>query len=115
MTDQHPEVVTIQLGGKTRHLKFGMGAFRRAERLGAVITARQLVDPTLGLVPLLVWIGLLKDEPALKEDEVLDWLDEVEDQAALTKTVLAAWRGAQRGGSGGDPKNAPAPGKKARR
>lgn len=99
MTDQHPEAITIPLGGKDRRLKFGMAAFRRAEIRGVRIPVEQLLAPTLGMIPLLIWIGLLKDEPDLKEDTVLAWLDDADDEVAISKTVMEAFQQAtMRGG-----------------
>jgi hypothetical protein len=117
MTDQHAEVVTIVLGGKTRRLKFGSAAFRRAEKRGVSIPARSMLDPTLGIVPLLIWVGLLKDFPDLKEEDVLDWLDDADDEAEITKQVLAAFADSQKSAKkvAGELGNAAAPARKSRR
>jgi hypothetical protein len=90
MNDLHPEVRTVMLGGESRRLKLGPGAFRRAELRGSTVRLGALDNPSLADLTHLVWVGLLAGDATLEEETVLGWLDESEDEGAVIGEVVKA-------------------------
>jgi hypothetical protein len=89
MDDKHPEAVLVELGGKTRRLKLGPAAFRLAKmRHGVSISTAELSTPSLDVLAQLVWVGLLPNEPDLKEDDVIMWLGQHEDESQVLGAVM---------------------------
>mgnify|MGYP001564817574 CR=1 FL=1 len=70
--------VTVQLGGKERHLRYTMQAMAEVEeRLGLVNIFQDIPTVTLNARNLrtLVWAALLHESPEITEPEVGRWID----------------------------------------
>jgi hypothetical protein len=83
----------VQVGGQARRLRLTPVAFRIAkETHGVQVRVQDLSAGNLGDVVQLLWIGLLVDDPALTESQVIGWLKDlsVDDEMALFGTVTVA-------------------------
>lgn len=93
MDSTHPDAIVVTLGGKVRRLRLGPAAFRLAERdHGITFSLADFNDAVLspGRLALLVFVGLLPENRDLKEDTVIDWLLESDDEDAILGAVFAA-------------------------
>lgn len=91
MDDKHPEAIVVSLGGKDRRIKLGPAAFRLAAiKHGATVTTANLSNPSLDTLAHLLWIGLLPDDPSIKEEDAIIWLAESEDEGAVIAKVADA-------------------------
>ena len=95
MDDKHPEVIAVELGGKSRRLKLGPAAFRLARiKHGVALSIADLQNISPDLLAQVVWIGLLPDEPDLSEEQVLLWMsaDDEQEWAAVAGAMRALGR-----------------------
>lgn len=86
-------------GGKDRRLWYNMKSWRLiGERLGIKVRLshfqEDLLDTALPVeaVTVLVWAGLLHEEPDLTEDQVEEWLDE-DNVVAVTTSFFSRFAG----------------------
>lgn len=94
MKTDNAHVIPVEIGGQKKHLKLGPKALRLArERHGVKLKLMDLVDPDLDTLVRATWVALLPDEPDLKEDELIDLLEESGDMLnILTYTGQALTR-----------------------
>jgi hypothetical protein len=93
MQDNHPEAISIELGGKVRRIKIGSAAFRLAQlKHDCNLTIADFSEPTLEMLARAVWIGLLPDEPDLTESEAMVWIASADESDAIAKVVTALSR-----------------------
>src|SRR5690625_4575307 len=71
--------VEIEIGGKTRELKYPLMSFSIAQRrYGIRIPISAMTDPTIADMAEAVWLGLLHDYPRLDLSRVIQWVEEEE-------------------------------------
>jgi len=87
-----PESFDVELGGKTRYIKFGPSALRHAEIKGRIYTAEQMSNMTSALLAEWTWVSLLPDEPSIKEVTVLKWLADTDEFAVYQQVAKAVAR-----------------------
>lgn len=93
MKDNHPEAIKVTLGGEERILKHSVGAFRIAKLKHKVdFSLNDLSEFDLGIVSTLVWIGLLAHDPDLKEEDVIVWLAQAEDEAEILQKTFESFQ-----------------------
>lgn len=83
MKDTNPHARPIQINGVDYVLKLGPKALRLAKEKGVGIPARMLANPDLDELVRLTWVGLLPDTPNLKEDDLIEALEESGDMLAV--------------------------------
>ena len=94
------QVTVENLGGETRTLVFKSKTFAIVEEeLGEGITEitseKKIGVRTIGY---LIWAACVHADDKLTPDEVFEWLDEVDDLAALMSTVMPAMQEGMPGG-----------------
>jgi len=97
--------VTVELGGKTREIRFDLNALVAIEdTLGC-----DLVDKGTGGVPLtlkavrvILWAGLRHEEPGLTEEHVGGWVDQ-SNLVTVVERVKASLESALGGNAAGAP------------
>jgi len=92
--------IFIEIGGKTRHLRYDWSAFEAADaELGAnIFDIMDKAGSSLSFtqVKVLLWAGLLHEDKALTIDEVVSWLSPrnyVDLVVKISQAVAAAWTG----------------------
>ncbi len=82
------EALSVHLGGEERVVRLSVGAFRYAkQRHGVTVSLAALQSGDLGVLSQILWVALLPDDPGVTEQQVLEWLmelDEEEEMAALS-------------------------------
>lgn len=89
----------IELGGKERELRYGLGAIRRLEKHFGAEEGRRRVPVTelfermtkgeIGLIVDLTWAGLLHADPDLDIETVEGWLDDTVEAESLVNEITA--------------------------
>ena len=83
MEANHPEAVTVTIGGRERVVKLSIGALDiAANRHGHTFSMGALARVDYALLPRLVWAGFLEDDPDLDFAEVAAWMDADPEGAA---------------------------------
>jgi hypothetical protein len=87
----------IELGGKEREFRYGLGAIRRLEKHFGAEEGRGRVPATelfnrmqtgeIGLIVDLTWAGLLHADPDLEIGTVEKWLDDSVEVEAVAEEV----------------------------
>lgn len=78
----------ITLNGREYELRINAGAFRLAKDYHDVsVPIGDLVRPSLDLYARLVWIGILGEDPSLKEQDVALWLAREDDDSEIMDAV----------------------------
>ena len=92
------KLVPIELGGKTRNLKYGFNALVDLEEtfgisiqdfLGVLKTGAKLKD-----LRTILWVGLLHENEGLTQKQVGEMLDQSPDFSALGQAIKAAFESA---------------------
>jgi hypothetical protein len=90
--------VPIQLGGKTRTLKYGFNALVDLEdTLGIPIQDLMKVfsrGAKLRDLRAILWVGLRQEEPGLTQDDVGNMIESAEDFKAIGEAIRAAMEAA---------------------
>ena len=72
MDNNHPEVISVQIGDKEYNLKLGPAAFRLAQvRHKIIFTQQDLANPSIATLAQLAYVGVLPDNPKWKEEDFL--------------------------------------------
>jgi len=92
--------VPVEIGGKTRYLRYTWTAFEAADaELGAnIFDIMDKAGSSLSFtqVKVLLWAGLLHEDKALTINEVVSWLSPrnyVDLVVKISQAVAAAWTG----------------------
>lgn len=92
------KTVPIQLGGKTRNLKYGFNALVDLEEtLGVSIQDMMKMFASgakLGDLRAILWAGMKHEEPGLTPEAVGDMIDGPDDFKAIAEAVRAAMEAA---------------------
>lgn len=92
MKDNHPEAIRVTLGGKERIIKHSVGAFRIAKlKHGVDFALSDLTSFRFDTISTLIWIGLLPHEPELKEDDVMVWLAQSDEEAEIIRKTFESF------------------------
>jgi len=109
MVDKAYPIVSIEIGGKERHLRYdfkAMVAFTKqtGRNIFNSDVIRQIIyDTTPEDLLVLLWAELLHEEP-VNVDEVAGWIN-MENQAMVAKKIIEAWAAAMP--KGGEKEKAP--------
>jgi len=112
MSEKLDPVITIELGGKQRHLKYDFKAMLAIQRqtgrnlLDNKVVKKIIEETTPEDLLTLLWGELLHEEPGLTIDEVTGWIT-MENQREVALKVIKAWAAAMP--EGGKKKKAPLP------
>lgn len=79
MQDTHPDVIHVNLGGKSFALKYTLGSFRKAKARGVSVSLAALRDFDVTMVSDLIFTGLLHDYPKITPEAVDRKLEAAED------------------------------------
>jgi len=109
MPDKVNPIVTIQLD-KERHIKLGMKACKRFEELTGkhIWVAKTWDDLSTEDISLLLWTGLLHEDPNLTADEVEELADQYSTLGIVANAVVQALSAAMaepKGGKGNTSEN----------
>jgi hypothetical protein len=110
MSEKIDPVISIEIGGKERHLRYdfrAMVAFTKQtgkNLLNPEIVKKIIYDTTPEDLSVMLWAELLHEEPGLELDEVIGWID-MENQALVARKTIEAWLAAMP--KGGEEENAP--------
>lgn len=87
MAYDHPNPIPVEINGSERTFKLGLKALGIArDRHSVQIRGSEMTDPGLDTLARLAWIACLPDEPALKES---DFLESVDESGAMGKCMEA--------------------------
>jgi hypothetical protein len=93
MKDNHPEVITIEVGEREYTLKLGPAAFRIAEiKHNITFTFEQMSSPSLADLARIAFVGCLIDKPGLREDKFLIDMANSDESAILAAVGKALRR-----------------------
>jgi len=110
MIDKVDPIVSIEIGGKQRHLKYdfkAMVAFTKQtgkNLLDPKIVKQIIYDTTPEDLLMMLWAELLHEEPRLTVDEVAGWIN-MDNQPEVARKAIEAWAAAMP--KGGEKKKAP--------
>ena len=82
--------VTLEIGGRVRHLAFDFTAIRIAEKEAGASILKILDDVSVSNIATLLYAALLKDDPKLTYDEVGSWIT-LKNWPICYQAVVAAW------------------------
>ncbi len=83
--------VKIEIGGKTRQMCFDYAAIALAEKSTGQNILRALEgEVDFASIPAMLWAALLKDDPTLKFEEVVSWVN-LQNYRIIFRAILAAW------------------------
>jgi hypothetical protein len=88
--------VKVDLGGKSRTIRYTMGALDRLETETGLATPQVQSRANIGSIRYLIWTiwaGLIHEEPGLEREKVIEWLDALseEEAEALHAKLEQAW------------------------
>lgn len=92
MGNSHRGHVEIEIGGKTRLLRFSLGAIAEAQELLGVQDVNEMLNVSLGSAKIvidLLWVGLKGENPELTREEVAAWeIPMTETSDPIRKAIL---------------------------